>query len=147
VLDVYDVVLSYYHQVRRSERDDKRWILLQHPSGYALEVERTRRQLGEIRPLPSQQARRLARELDQGETRYRIKVEPGSALPSPCRMLVVAVLGIVKLRPGSNAGHVLAATWKMRWTTVGTGQRLPIVRRHGEDEVEPTLCLAGRRCG
>lgn len=61
VLDEYDGVLSHYHQIRRFDRDGKRWILLQHPSEYAVEVELTRRQLG--------------------ETRYPIEVEPGSALP------------------------------------------------------------------
>lgn len=81
VLDVYDGPLSYYHQVRRFERDGKRWILLQHASEYAVEVELTRRELGEVRPLPPDQAWRLARELDKGETRYPIEVEPGSALP------------------------------------------------------------------
>jgi hypothetical protein len=81
VLDEYDGVLSYYHQVRRFERDDKRWILLRHPGEYAVEVELTRRQLGEIRPLSPEEAWRLARELDRGETRYPIEVEPGSALP------------------------------------------------------------------
>jgi hypothetical protein len=81
VLDEYDGVLSYYHQVRRFERDGKRWILLQHPSEYAVDVELTRRQLGEFRPLPPEEAWQLARELDQGETRYPIEVEPGSTLP------------------------------------------------------------------
>lgn len=81
VLDEYDGVLSYYHQVRRFERDGKRWILLQHSNEYAVEVELTRRQMGEIRPLPPEEAWRLARELDQLETRYPIEVEPGSALP------------------------------------------------------------------
>jgi hypothetical protein len=81
VLDEYDGVLSYYHQVRRFERGGKRWTLLQHPSEYAVEVELTRRQLGETLPLSPKQAWRLARELDQGETRYPIEVEPGSALP------------------------------------------------------------------
>ena len=81
VLDVYDGPLSYYHRVRRFERDGKRWILLQHASEYAVEVELTRRELGEVRPLPPDQAWRLARELDKGETRYPIEVEPGSALP------------------------------------------------------------------
>jgi hypothetical protein len=81
VLDVYDGVLSYYHQVRRFDRDGKHWVLLQHSSEYAVEVELTRRELGEIRPLPPEEAWRLARELDHGETRYPIEVESGSALP------------------------------------------------------------------
>jgi hypothetical protein len=51
VLDEYDGVLSYCHQIRRFERDDKHWILLQHSSEYAVELELTRRQSGEIRPL------------------------------------------------------------------------------------------------
>jgi hypothetical protein len=81
ILDEYDGVLSYYRQIRRFERDGKRWILLQHSGEYAIEVELTRRALGEIRPLPPEEAWRLARELDAGETRYPIEVEPGSALP------------------------------------------------------------------
>jgi hypothetical protein len=81
VLDEYDGPLSYYHQVRRFERDGKSWILLQHSDEYAIEVELTRRQMGEIRPLPPEQAWRLARELDEQETRHPIEVEPGSALP------------------------------------------------------------------
>ena len=81
VLEEYDGVLSYYHQVRRFDRDGKRWILLQHPNEYAVEVELTRGRLGEIRPLPPEEAWRLARELDQRENRYPIEVEPGSLLP------------------------------------------------------------------
>jgi hypothetical protein len=81
VLDEYDGELSNYHKIRRFERDDKQWILLQHPSEYAMEVELTRGQMGEIRTLPPEEAWRLARELDLDETRYPIEVEPGSALP------------------------------------------------------------------
>ena len=81
ILDEYDGVLSYYHRVRRFERDGKQWILLQHPNEYAIEVESTRRVLGEIRPLSPEEAWRLARELDQRETRYPIEVEPGPASP------------------------------------------------------------------
>jgi len=81
VLDVHDGPLSYYHEVRRFERDGKRWILLQHPNEYAVEVELTRGQMGDVRPLPPDEAWRLARELDQRETRCPLEVEPGSALP------------------------------------------------------------------
>src|ERR1700712_302860 len=52
VLDEYDGELSGYHEVRRFERDDKRWILLQHPMEYAMEVELTRGRSFEIRELP-----------------------------------------------------------------------------------------------
>ena len=81
ILDEYDGVLSNYHRVRRFERDGKAWILLQHPNEYAIDVELTRQHMGEIRPLPPEEAWRLARELDQRETRYPIEIEPGSALP------------------------------------------------------------------
>lgn len=81
VLDTYDGELSNYHQIRRFERDDKQWILLQHPLEYAVEVELTRGRSFEIRPLPPEEAWRLARELDQQENRYPIEVEPGSILP------------------------------------------------------------------
>lgn len=81
VLDEYDGVLSYYRQIRRFERDGTRWILPQHSNQYAVEVELTRRQMGEIRPLPPEEDWRLARELDRHETRYPIEVEPGSVLP------------------------------------------------------------------
>ncbi len=73
--------MANYHQIRRFDRDGKRWILLQHPYEYAMEVELTRGRMGEIRPLPPEEAWRLARELDLGETRYPIEVEPGSLLP------------------------------------------------------------------
>ena len=79
VLDEYDGELSYYRQIRRFEREGKRWILLQHSDEYAIEVELTRGQMGEIRPLPPEDAWRLARELDLDENRYPIEVEPGSA--------------------------------------------------------------------
>jgi hypothetical protein len=81
VLDEYDGALSYYHHIRRFERDGKRWILLQHSNEYAVEVELTRHQMGEIRPLPPEEAWQLARDLDQKEMRYPIEVEPGSPLP------------------------------------------------------------------
>jgi hypothetical protein len=81
VLDEHDGELSNYHQIRRFERDDKRWILLQHPLEYAMEVELTRGRGFEMRPLPPEEAWALARELDQQETRYPIEVEPGSVLP------------------------------------------------------------------
>jgi hypothetical protein len=71
--------LGTFPDRRASQRLPER--LLQHPSEYAVEVELTRRQLGEIRPLPPEEAWRLARELDQRETRYPIEVEPRSALP------------------------------------------------------------------
>lgn len=79
ILDVYDGVLSYYHQIRRFERDGLRWILLQHPDEYAVEVELTRGRLGDIRPLPPAEAWLLARELDRRENRHPIEVEIGSA--------------------------------------------------------------------
>jgi hypothetical protein len=44
--------------------------LLQHADEYAVEVELTRGQMGEIRPLPPEDAWRLARELDLDENRY-----------------------------------------------------------------------------
>lgn len=70
VLDEYGGELSYYHQVRRFERDGKRWILLQHSNEYAVEMELTRGQMGEIRPLPPAEAWRLARELDLPPRRF-----------------------------------------------------------------------------
>jgi hypothetical protein len=75
VLDEHDGELHYYQQVRRFERDGKRWILLVHPREYAIEVELTRGALGELRPLPPDQAWQLARELDKDENRYPIEVE------------------------------------------------------------------------
>lgn len=81
VLDEYDGELANYHQIRRFERDDKRWILLQHPMEYAMEVELTRGSPFEIRLLPPEQAWQLARELDRQEVRYPIEVEQGSTLP------------------------------------------------------------------
>ena len=81
MLDEYDGVLSDCHQVRCSEHDGKRWILLRHPSEDAVDVGLTRRQLGEAQLLSSEEAWRLTRELGQRETRYPIEVEPGSALP------------------------------------------------------------------
>ena len=81
ILDEYDGELSRYHVIRRFERDDKKWILLQSPMEYAIEVELTRSQMGEIRCVPPEDAWRLARELDKAENRYLIEVEPGSPLP------------------------------------------------------------------
>jgi hypothetical protein len=81
VLDEYDGELSMYHRIRRFERDGKQWILLQNPEEFVIEVESTRGQMGEIRPLPPEDAWRLARELDRTEKRYPIVLEPGSALP------------------------------------------------------------------
>jgi len=75
VLDEHDTELHYYHQIRRFERDGKRWILLVHPDEFAIEVELTRGTMGEIRPLSPDEAWRLARELDKRENRYPIEVE------------------------------------------------------------------------
>ncbi len=80
VLDERDGELSAYHQIRRFTRDGKNWILLQHPKEFAIEVELTHGKMGELRPLPPEDAWRLARELDGRETRYPIEVEAGSAL-------------------------------------------------------------------
>jgi hypothetical protein len=81
VLDEYDGELANYHEIRRFERDDKRWVLLQHPLEYAMEVELTRGREFELRLLPPEEAWALARELDQQETRYPIEVESSSVLP------------------------------------------------------------------
>ena len=81
ILDEWDGELSNYHQIRRFARDGKSWILLQHPSEFAIEVELTRGTMGELRPLSPEQAWQLAREQDRAETRYPIFVEPGSMLP------------------------------------------------------------------
>jgi hypothetical protein len=81
ILDQHDGALSNYHPIRRFERDGKKWILLVHPREFAIEVELTQSQMGEIRALPPEQAWQLSRELDKKDTRYPIEVEPGSALP------------------------------------------------------------------
>jgi hypothetical protein len=75
VLDEYDGELSYYRQIRRFEREGKRWILLQHSDEYAIEVELTRGQMGEIRRCH----RRTRGDWPLDENRYPIEVEPGSA--------------------------------------------------------------------
>jgi hypothetical protein len=75
ILDTYDGEFSSYKVVRRFERDGKRWALLVHPLEYALEVELTRGNMGELRPVPPEDAWRLAREADAHEPRGRVVVE------------------------------------------------------------------------
>lgn len=75
VLAEHDGELSSYRRIRDFERDGKQWTLLQHPSEYAIEFELTSNGTGEIRPLPPQEAWKLALELDKGETRYPIALE------------------------------------------------------------------------
>jgi hypothetical protein len=75
VLAEHDGELSSYRRIREFERDGKRWTLLQHPGEYAIEFELTTSGTGEIRPVPPQEAWKLALELDKGETRYPIAVE------------------------------------------------------------------------
>jgi hypothetical protein len=81
ILAEHDGELSSYQQIRRFERDGKRWILLLSPAEYAIEVELTRSKMGEVRPVPPEEAWRLCREQDKGETRFPVEVERGSALP------------------------------------------------------------------
>lgn len=75
ILDTHDGEFSSYRVVRRFERDGKRWALLVHPLEYAIEVELTQRQMGEIRPVAPEEAWRLAREADEHEPRGRVVVE------------------------------------------------------------------------
>ena len=82
ILAEHDGELSRYRQIRRFERDGKKWILLVHPREFAIEVELTRGEMGEIRPLAPQAAWDLARELDQAETRYPIVIAPAAPPPA-----------------------------------------------------------------
>jgi hypothetical protein len=75
ILDTYDGEFSSYRVAGRFERDGKRWALLVHPLEYAIEVELTRGQMGEIRPVAPEEAWRLAREADANEPRGRVVVE------------------------------------------------------------------------
>ena len=82
VLDEYDGELSMYRRVKETEHDGARWVLLQHPLEYALEVELTRGAMGVVRPLPPLEAWALALEGDRAETRYPIAVEESAELPA-----------------------------------------------------------------
>ena len=83
VLDEYDGVLSYYRQIRRFEdATESVGSSCSTPMSTPWKWNSPVAQMGEIRPLPPEEAWRLTRELDEfRETRYPIEVEPGSALP------------------------------------------------------------------
>jgi hypothetical protein len=66
LLEMRDGPYDAYTQVRRFEREGKKWIVLAHPLDFVIEVELQDRGPGRVVPLPPEQAWEVIRELDRG---------------------------------------------------------------------------------
>ena len=61
-----DGLFANYDRVRELVRDGGRWVVLRERSrGFCLEVELRRDDLGELRPVPPEEAWRIARQIDK----------------------------------------------------------------------------------